>query len=367
MNVVLFRNDYAKDVTASFCLNTLRNRPGTDVWQFCPYDLSHIKLGQDDPLYTEDFAYHQIKDRKEFMKRLAAKEFDLIILMPDTNWHRGQLATWARWIFDSPPNPFSKRLRGMRWRMRMIPEQLFAHIPTIVIDMHDSTTLVAKEVPLLTGDRLYFKREIPYDRFRLFPGTGKPSEEAIAKVTANLRYLPLGVDDRRYDFLQQHRRSDQDIDIFWAGGPNSWFRIEAARRLQELAARRGWNVCTPKGIVSFDEFSSLMARSKITLSAPGRGWDCYRHSEAVAAGSVPLMSRPTVEAPPWEALPNDLFFENTFVDFEEKIASLLAATPESRQQLVALCDEKVRNVTKWSSIMDYVLAETRNRYPNLPA
>jgi hypothetical protein len=367
MNIVLFRNDYAQDVVASFCLNTLRARPDTDVWQFCPFDLSAISLGPDHPLHTPEVAYHQIKDRADFLQQIAAKKFDLIIQMPDTNWRRGKLASWARWIFDSPPNPLSKRLRGMRWRLRMIPESLLTAIPTIVVDMHDSATLEAKDTPLLTGDRLYFKREIPYDRYRLFPGTGKPSEADLERVEANLRQIPLGVDDARYDFLRAQRQPLQDLDIFWAGGPTSSLRIEAAKRLRDIAARRGWKVSSPEGKISFTEFSTLMARSKITLSVAGRGWDCYRHSEAVAAGSVPLMNRPTVEAPAWEDLPAELFFENNFADFEEKMAALLALSSERRAQIVALCDERVRTKTRWSSIMDFILAEIRKRHPNLPA
>lgn len=37
------------------------------------------------------------------------------------------------------------------------------------------------------------------------------------------------------------------------------------------------------------------AESWITLSPAGLGWDCYRHMEAALAGSVPLVSTPTIE------------------------------------------------------------------------
>jgi len=366
MNIAFFRNDYAQDVVASFCLHTLRNRPGSDVWHFCPFDLSKAVLSKDHPLYTPDVAYHQIKSDKEFLKLIAQKKFDLIVLVPYCNWSRSPFATWAHWIIDSPLNPLTKRLRRLRWRLRMIREPFFAHIPTIIIDMGDSTTLEPREAPLLTSGRLFFKREIPYDRYRLFPGTGIPSAQDMELVNKNLRQIPLGVDDDRYNFLRSLRQPVQDFDIFWAGGSTSSLRDEAAKRLPEIATRRGWNVCMPKGKISFAEFSSLMARSKITLSIAGRGWDCYRHSEAIAAGSAPLMNRPTVEAPAFEDLPAELFFENNFVDFEDKIAGLLAMTPERRSQIVSICDERVRAKTVWSSIMDYILAETRKRYPELP-
>jgi glycosyltransferase involved in cell wall biosynthesis len=36
------------------------------------------------------------------------------------------------------------------------------------------------------------------------------------------------------------------------------------------------------------------AQAWITLSPAGLGWDCYRHMEAALAGSVPLVSAPTI-------------------------------------------------------------------------
>jgi glycosyltransferase involved in cell wall biosynthesis len=43
------------------------------------------------------------------------------------------------------------------------------------------------------------------------------------------------------------------------------------------------------------EFYERCARAWLVWSPEGLGWDCFRHYEAAAAGSVPLINQPTIE------------------------------------------------------------------------
>jgi hypothetical protein len=42
------------------------------------------------------------------------------------------------------------------------------------------------------------------------------------------------------------------------------------------------------------EYHKALTESHLCLSPPGMGWDCFRHYEAMLAGSVPLMTYPTI-------------------------------------------------------------------------
>ena len=44
-----------------------------------------------------------------------------------------------------------------------------------------------------------------------------------------------------------------------------------------------------------EEFYRRCAQAWIIWSPEGHGWDCFRHYEALACGSVPLINQPTIE------------------------------------------------------------------------
>ena len=56
------------------------------------------------------------------------------------------------------------------------------------------------------------------------------------------------------------------------------------RRLKFLLADR----------MDYPNYLRALSESRLALSPPGMGWDCWRHYESMAAGSVPLMPYPTV-------------------------------------------------------------------------
>ena len=106
--------------------------------------------------------------------------------------------------------------------------------------------------------------------------------------------------------------------------------------------------------VAFDEYCRMIARSKITVSIAGAGWDCFRHYEAAALGSLPLMNRPTVEAVWWNDLPEEIFFENHFSNFTTRLETLLADAALRNHALAAI-ETMIQKHALWSKIVNDIL------------
>mgnify|MGYP003597527889 CR=1 FL=1 len=98
----------------------------------------------------------------------------------------------------------------------------------------------------------------------------------------------------------------------------------------------------------------MIARSKITISIAGGGWDCFRHYEAVALGSVPLINKPTVDAVWWHAMPEAIFFENTFSNFIARIEQLLNDA-QLRQMCLATLEQQIEKHALHSKIVEYIV------------
>ncbi|MDQ2688635.1 MAG: glycosyltransferase, partial [Armatimonadota bacterium] len=83
-------------------------------------------------------------------------------------------------------------------------------------------------------------------------------------------------------------------DVFFAGAlGNSTVRVRGAEQLRGLAAR-GFGVDLAEPNLPPAEYFARCARAWLTWSPEGLGWDCFRHYEAAACGSVPLVSRPSI-------------------------------------------------------------------------
>lgn len=175
--------------------------------------------------------------------------------------------------------------------------------PIAVIDTEDYPAINRDRFFLLTRCRLYFKRELPPDRWRLFMGTAHPSlpsrrfrsqfrhRDDIGKV----RPLPLGLplDSRG---LLPMTAPEKTADIFFAGDAEHSSTVRSAGMRELLALReRGIVVDIPQSRLTPPEFYRRTAQAWLVWSPEGLGWDCFRHYEAPACGSVPVISMPTVE------------------------------------------------------------------------
>lgn len=175
--------------------------------------------------------------------------------------------------------------------------------PIAILDQADLPLINRNNFFLLDRCRVYFKRELPPDRWRLFLKTGhanlptprfRLSKQQQARI-AKLRPISLGLPLAAPTPLPVEA-AEKSVDIFFAGKIDGSSLIRQ-RGLGELLAlrERGIVVDIPDGALPQPEFYRRCARTLLTWSPEGLGWDCFRHYEAAACGSVPLINQPTIE------------------------------------------------------------------------
>jgi Glycosyl transferases group 1 len=175
--------------------------------------------------------------------------------------------------------------------------------PIAVLDTEDYPAINRDRLYLLSRCRLYFKRELPPDRWRLFMGTAHPniptrrfrSQSRYRTDLEKIRPLPLGLplDSRG---LLPITATEKTVDVFFAGDTESSSTLRASGMRELLALReRGITVDIPQSRLELAEFYQRAARAWLVWSPEGLGWDCFRHCEAPACGSVPVISMPTIE------------------------------------------------------------------------
>ena len=174
--------------------------------------------------------------------------------------------------------------------------------PLALLDFDDPPVLAPHVMPLVRRAALIFKRELPPDRWRLLaPSAGAASPPPAFRDRARwaglldkVRPLPLGLPLGRAAQIPPVAAKAQDL--FFAGGidRNSTLRT---RGIQELLALReaGFAIDLPDQPVPPREFLDRCAAAWLAWSPEGLGWDCFRHYEAAACGTVPLMNVPSIE------------------------------------------------------------------------
>jgi hypothetical protein len=202
---------------------------------------------------------------------------------------------------------FSRRaLQGDSRLMSAFGAQLLrlpVHAPIAVLDTEDYPAINRDRYFLLSRCRLYFKRELPPDRWRLFMGTAHPNlpsrrfrrEARYRDYIAKVRPLPLGLplDSRG---LLPMSAGEKTADVFFAGDTEHASTVRATG-IRELAAlrERGVVIDIPESRLPLRAFYERAARAWLVWSPEGLGWDCFRHYESLACGSVPVINQPSIE------------------------------------------------------------------------
>lgn len=229
----------------------------------------------------------------------ALRDVDLVVCQP------ALLPPWSpRWmcsaLFDR------EALRGHVPLLRPWGPQLLRWRGTArlaVIDWEDSPLIERHDLFLLRRATRYFKRELPADRWRLFTKTVQrrlPSSrfrrhpERAAWID-RIRPVSLGL-PRRFVDDPRRRRAEKTADVFFAGlvDGSSTVRRQGIAEIRRLAAE-GVRVDAPTERLPPGEFWDRMSRAWLTWSPEGLGWDCFRHYESLACGSVPLINTPSIE------------------------------------------------------------------------
>lgn len=172
--------------------------------------------------------------------------------------------------------------------------------PIAVIDTSDYPYINQADLFLLSRCRFYFKRELPPDHWRLFTKTAHGElptkrfrmKSRLRHMLSKLRPISLGLLQTFKDWPV----AEKTTDVFFAGGVAGLSTVRQAGMHELLAMReRGFRIDVPEGRVPQDEFYRRCAQAWIVWSPEGFGWDCFRHYEALACGSVPLMNQPSIE------------------------------------------------------------------------
>lgn len=174
--------------------------------------------------------------------------------------------------------------------------------PLIVLDQDDFPLINRCNLFLLERSALFFKRELPVDRWRVFLKTAHrdlPTQRfrqspRFIRMVEKLRPISLGLPLGHP--AQFPECPGKTSDVFFAGriDGSSWVRTTGMQDLLELRAK-GVKVDFVESPVSREEFYQRCAASWLTWSPEGFGWDCFRHYESLACGSVPVCSFPTIE------------------------------------------------------------------------
>ena len=203
-----------------------------------------------------------------------------------------QLAALARMLADPALRLVACRIHhrpGIGWRMVAGLLRRTCRAPIVLLDFEDEALLHPAHRPLAIGAHRVFKRELPLDR-RLLAQRMRPRDAQA--VVAALRPLPLGLPFG----APTPPVAAKTTDVFFAGEivSRAGSRARAAAELRALASD-GIAIDMPDERLPPAEFHRRLAQARLAWSPAGLGWHCFRHAEAAAAGSVPLMPPPTVE------------------------------------------------------------------------
>jgi hypothetical protein len=173
--------------------------------------------------------------------------------------------------------------------------------PVAVVDMEDWASIQRCDRFLLDACTLYFKRELPADPWKLFSHTLAPrlpsrrfrAAPANIRRLAKIRPLSLGIAPEMEPMLPIRPRQKK-VDVFFIGNANGLPVRE--RGLAELRALQASGVVVdiPDRRLDRAEFYERCAGAHLVWSPEGFGWDCFRHYEAAACGSVPLINTPSI-------------------------------------------------------------------------
>jgi len=166
-------------------------------------------------------------------------------------------------------------------------------LPVVGLDFNDETELSPTALRFLERASCFFKRELPTDLARLLPQRASAAERrSLERNAFKLRPVSLGLSADRIADLPGAGRPKRH-DLFFSGDMSLRLRRLEAPLLDTLKGQ-GVRVVRPTERLPRPEFLALCAESHLVWSPEGAGWDCFRHYEAAAAGSVPVMNAPPI-------------------------------------------------------------------------
>jgi len=209
-------------------------------------------------------------------------EYDLVV------WHPPEKTPWHEW--------WNGRRDTRAWQLyffsRIWDES--SKTPLIVFDTRDRADIPAHIFPVLAKCAIYFKREFPLDREKLYPRNASiRQKKVIDENEIKIRPTSLGLDAWKISLMPSDP-VPKTSDVFFAGQTQTRARMMDYPKLLSLA-ESGIRLDLPSEKLTLEEFYRRCAASWLVWSPEGSGWDCFRHYEAACCRSVPVMNAPTIQ------------------------------------------------------------------------
>lgn len=172
--------------------------------------------------------------------------------------------------------------------------------PLVMLDFNDEATIPRHVFPLLDRCTLYLKRELPADFTKAFfnaaadlrhPAMAHASD-FLKRNLHKLRPISIAVPESTVR-MASSIECGKETDIFFAGSMHATVRRQGLPVLETMR-RQGYRVDVCRNVLPKKEFLERCAKSWLTWSPEGYGWDCFRHYEASLCRSVPVMNFPGI-------------------------------------------------------------------------
>lgn len=279
-------------------------------------------------------------------------EFDLVVGYPpaEVPWRPARVAAVLRRFRQRGPGLIVRSL-GIRLLLRP------TRTPLAILDLDDAAVIRRHNFALLDRARVYFKRELPADRWKVLAGMAGRDlptrhQRALPRFAgwcAKLSPISLAVSPLRAAEIGAATTPppEKTVDVFFAGRveTSSTVRTTGVAELRRLS-REGVRVDLVPERLDRLEFYRRCARAWITWSPEGYGWECFRHYEAALCGSVPLMNQPSIlRHAPLRAGEHALYYEVETGDLGRIARAALADRVRLSRMAVAARDHVQRHHT----------------------
>ncbi|MBI4825081.1 MAG: glycosyltransferase family 1 protein [Nitrospirae bacterium] len=315
------------------------------------------------PEYIHSSGYDRISypEYSDMVKKLRSGEYGMIITTVcyvDYNGGKhGALSKISRRLKYS--------LASNKYRMggTIVSDWIHAGIklpPVIVFDDKDNQCIWPVDFDLLENCSLYFKRELPFDRFlSLIFFFLRLEDRKKLELARKLRPVWLSYNSSAIalwtDIDDVRPYEERDIDIsHLCGLYSSYSRIKILPLLDKLSET--YNIATTKdGKLSKAEYFEKIKRSKISLSLEGRGWDCNRHYELMLCRTLLFVTRPSIELA-FNLIDgeNCVFIDNDLGNFE-KLAKYYLDNPLLSARIAHNGYELAKNRLGSEKLAEYVI------------
>ncbi len=238
----------------------------------------------------------RIRSLAELWRRVGSAETELIVCHPNF------VSPWS--LRHINRNVVSRRfIEGRSPLVRAIGPELLrrrGRARLIVLDHEDLPVINRDNLFLLERCDLWFKRELPADHWRVFTKTAHPQlptprfreNPRHMRWVEKLRPLSIGLPLSAEGLLPLSAQPEKRVDVFFSGRVwgSSTLRARGLAELKALASQ-GVTLDIPDAPLPQPQFYARCAAAHLVWSPEGLGWDCFRHYEAAACGSVPLINQ----------------------------------------------------------------------------